>query len=177
MPYKFSHNVIAVESVELVPLFWNTLGSLQKEIQRYKDKPFGIKRLQGGGNGRKLLIDFDSLKSHIQEALGDPRRVDNPLESFFEFDADAVRYYSRFKRCGNKLDADEQERYIINASVMKSAIKLEQARTQERIKLKGSLRGITSTIVKDVENFNNTLKIKHEVTHNLPTSESSLKSF
>lgn len=125
MPYQYSNNIIAVESAELVPIFWNTLGSLQKEIQRYDDKPFGIKRLQVGGNGRKLLIDFDSLKPHVQEALGDPRKVNNPLETFFDFDADAVRYYSRFKRSGNKLEADEQERYIINASVMKAAIKLE----------------------------------------------------
>ena len=175
MPYQYSNNVIAVELEELVPNFWNTLGSLQKEIQRYKDKPFGIKRLQIGGNGRKLLLDFDSLKPHVQEAIGDPRRVDNPLETFFEFDADAVRYYSRFKRSGNKLEADEQERYIINASVMKAAIKLEQARTQERIKLKGSLRGITATVVKDVENFNNTLKVKHEVSHNLPASQKQFK--
>ena len=175
MPYQYSNNVIAVELEELVPNFWNTLVSLQKEIQRYKDKPFGIKRLQIGGNGRKLLLDFDSLKPHVQEAIGDPRRVDNPLETFFEFDADAVRYYSRFKRSGNKLEPDEQERYIINASVMKAAIKLEQARTQERIKLKGSLRGITATVVKDVENFNNTLKVKHEVSHNLPASQKQFK--
>jgi hypothetical protein len=175
MAYLFSNNNIAVESDDLIPSFWNTLGSLQKEIQRYQEKPFGIKRLQVGGNGRKLLIDFDTLKPHIQEALGDPRRVDNPLETFFEFDADAVRYYSRFKRAGNKLEADEQERYIINASVMKAAIKLEQARTQERIKLKGSLRGIMATVVKDVEKFNNTLKVKHEVSHNLPGSEKQFK--
>jgi hypothetical protein len=175
MPYQYSNNEIAVELEELVPSFWNTLNSLQKEIQRYRDKPFGIKRLQVGGNGRKLLVDFDTLKPNVQEALGDPRRVDNPLETFFEFDADAVSYYSKFKRAGNKLEADEQERYIINASVMKAAIKLEKARTQERIKLKGSLRGITATIVKDVENFNNTLKVKHEVSHNLPASEKQFK--
>lgn len=175
MPYPFSNNIIAVESDELVPIFWNTLGSLQKEIQRYAEKPFGIKRLQLGGNGRKLLLDFDSLKPNVQNALGDPRKVDNPLETYFEFDADAVRYYSRFKRSGNKLEPEEQERYIINASVMKAAIKLEQARTQERIKLKGSLRGITATVVKDVENFNNTLKVKHKVSHNLPASEKQFK--
>jgi hypothetical protein len=95
MPHQYSNNTIAVELDELVPRFWNRLGSLQLELHRYKDKPFGIKRLQLGGNGRKLLIDFDSLKPQIQEALGDPRRTDNPLENFFEFDADAVRYYSR----------------------------------------------------------------------------------
>jgi hypothetical protein len=175
MAFKYSNNVVAVEHDELVPIFWNALSSLRQEIHRYRDKPFGIKRLQVGGNGRKLLIDFDSLKPEIQDAIGDPRRVDNPLENFFEFDADAVRYYSIFKRSGNSLDHDEQERYIINASVMKAVIKLEQARIQERIKLRGSIRGITATLVKDVENFNNTLKVKHEVSHNLPVSEKQFK--
>lgn len=175
MPFHYSNNIIAVQKQELVPDFWKQIKSLDRQILRYKEKPFGIKVIEGAFKDGVALINFDTLDLYIQEALGDPRRTDNPLENFFEFDADAVRYYGRFKRSGNKLEADEQERYIINASVMKAAIKLEQARTQERIKLKGSLRGITATIVKDVENFNNTLKIKHEVTHNLPASEKQFK--
>lgn len=175
MPFIYSNNIVAIEKHELVPHYWTSLKSLDQELWRYKEKPFGIKRIEGAFKNGSGLIDFNSLKPQIQEALGDPRKVDNPLETFFEFDADAVRYYSRFKRAGNKLESDEQERYIINASVMKASIKLEQARTQERIKLKGSLRGIIATVVKDVENFNNTLKIKHEVTHNLPASEKQFK--
>ena len=61
MPFIFSNKKVAVELEELVPRFWNTLNSFYSEIQRYKEKPFGIKRLQVGGNGRKLLIDFDSF--------------------------------------------------------------------------------------------------------------------
>lgn len=175
MPYLWMNNKVAVEHEELVPAYWNCLKSLQSELNRYKQKPFGIKRLQVGGNGRKLLIDFDSLRTTIQNELGDPRRIDNPLEVFFDFDATAVRYYAKFKRAGNALEADEQERYIINASVMNAAIKLEQARIQERIKLRGSVRGIIAILVKDVENFNNTLRIKHEVNHNLPASEKQFK--
>lgn len=175
MPFHYSNNIIAVQKHELVPDFWKQIKSLDRQILRYKEKPFGIKVIEGAFKDGVALINFDTLDLYIQEALGDPRRTDNPLENFFEFDADAVSYYGRFKRSGNKLDDDEKERYIINASVMKAAIKLEQARTQERIKLKGSLRGITATVVKDVENFNNTLKIKHEVTHNLPASEKQFK--
>lgn len=175
MPFHYSNTIIAVEKHELVPTFWGSIKSLDQELWRYKEKPFGIKRIDGAFKDGTGLIDFDSLKPQIQEALGDPRRTDNPLENFFEFDADAVRYYGRFKRSGNKLDDEEKERYIINASVMKAAIKLEQARTQERIKLKGSLRGITATVVKDVENFNNTLKVKEGMNHNLPASEKQFK--
>lgn len=175
MPFIYSNNIVAVEKHELVPDHWTSIKSLDQELWRYKEKPFGIKRIDGAFKNGSGLIDFDSLKPHIQEVLGDPRRVDNPLETFFEFDAGAVHYYSKFKRSGNRLDNEEQERYIINASVMKAAIKLEQARTQERIKLKGSLRGIIATVVKDVENFNNTLKVKEEMTHNLPASEKQFK--
>lgn len=171
MAYQYSDKIIAVELDELVPRFWNVLGTLQKELKRYEEKPFGIKRLQLGGNGRKLLINFDTLPVHIQEAIGDPRKINHPLEPFFEFDADAVRYYSKFKRNGLALKPEEQERYIINASVMQAVIKLEQARTQERIKLKGSLSGITETLRFDTESFQNSLKVLHQIEHTLPTSK------
>ncbi|WP_329804886.1 hypothetical protein [Flavobacterium facile] len=171
MPYLFSNNKVAVEQEELVPRFWKQLGSLQKEMQRYKNKPFGIKRLQLGGNGRKMLIDFDTLHANIQEALGDPRKTNNPLEDFFVFDADAVRYYNKFKRNGTTIDTDEQERYVINASVMQAVIQLEVARTQERIKMRMSLKGITESLRLDVIHFQNSLKVLHNVEHTLPTSQ------
>lgn len=174
MAFKYSNNIVAVEIDELTPRFWNQ-KTLYNTILNYKDKPFGIKRIEGAFKDGKQLIDFDSLKPQIQDAIGDPRRVDNPIENFFEFDAIAVRYYAKFKRAGSKLDEEEQERYIVNASVMKAVIKLEQARIQERIKMKGSLRGITATLVKDVENFNNTLLVNHKASHNLPVSEKQFK--
>jgi hypothetical protein len=172
MPYIWINNTVAVTKDELVPAFWNTLGSLQKELKRYEEKPVGIKRLTKGCNGSELRIDFDSLKPHIQIALGDPRKINHPLEAFFEFDAEAVRYYSKFKRDnGSFLSPEEQERYIINASVMKAVIKLETARIQERIKLGGSTRGISDTLVYDVDSFQNSLKVLHGKQHTLPTSK------
>ena len=103
MPYIFLNKIVAVELEELVPRFWNSLSSLQQELHRYKEKPFGIKRLQPGGNGRKLLIDFDSLTAVIQDTLGDPRKADHPLQPFFEWDAVAPVFYSKFKRAGARL--------------------------------------------------------------------------
>ncbi len=172
MPYPYSNNKIAVDLEEIVPRFWKQLSSLQQELYRYKDKPFGVKRLQAGGNGRRMLIDFDSLSSEIQDALGDPRKADHPMLPYFEFDADAVRFYSRFKReNGSSLSPEEQERYIINASVMQAVIRLEHARTQERIKMRGSLTGIINTLIYDVESFQTSLKVNHQVEHTLPTSK------
>lgn len=171
MPYIYSNKTVAVEVEELVPRFWKKIKSLQQELYRYKDKPFGIKRLQLGGNGRKLLIDFDSLSMEIQDKLGDPRKAEHPLQPFFEWDSEAPEYYSKFKRGGTTiLKSDEQERYIINASVMQAVIRLEQARIQERLKMKLTLVGLVETLRYDVESFQSYLKSKHEVEHTLPIS-------
>lgn len=173
MPFKFTDNKVAVEMEELVPRFWNKLNSLQKELRRYENKPWGIKRLQRGGNGSRLLIDFDTLKPEIQEALGDPRKADHPLVPFFEFDAEAVRYYSKFKRenSGTYLSPEEQERYIVNASVLQALIKLEQARISIRMNMRGSKRGIGETLIHDAATFQNSLQVLHSVQHSLPQSK------
>jgi hypothetical protein len=170
MPFIFSNKKVAVELDELVPKFWNSLKVLQVELWRYKDKPFGIKRLQVGGNGRKLLIDFDSLSREIQDALGDPRKSDHPLEPYFQWDAEATVFYGKFKRAGVALKTEEQERYIINASVLQAVVKLEQARIAERMNKKKSCAGLVESLRYDVEGFQNHLRVKHQVEHTLPVS-------
>mgnify|MGYP006201634885 CR=1 FL=1 len=181
MPYTWSNNKIAVEIEELVPRWWNSLNSFYSEIQRYKDKPYGIKRLQLGGNGRKALVDFDTLPKEIQATLGDPRKVGNPLELFFELDAEAKAYYGKQKRAnGNYLTPEEQEKYYINASVFKAVIKLEQERIRCRIKLRGKTHGITETLRIDTENFQDYLKVNHNTEHTIPVSKrfkDALKAF
>ncbi|WP_052522386.1 hypothetical protein, partial [Saccharicrinis fermentans] len=133
--------------------------------------PYGIKRLQKGGNGRKLLIDFDSLDREIQEAIGDPRKCDHILERYYKVLPQTVEYFQNFKRGDNYLHAHEQEQYIVNASVMLGLIDLEKDRMQARIVAKGSTRGIGKTLWVDALSFNDTLKAKYNVTHNLPSNE------
>lgn len=205
MPYIWSEKQVAVEKTELIityfseektaslkdkgvlHLFWNKEDSLIKELSRYKDKNYGIKRLQnGGGKHRTVLIDFDSLNAELQDILKDPRKVSNPLDLYFKIDGDAYTYYRTFKRLGSALTNDEKENYLINASVMKAVIKLEEDRIQERIKLKGSLRtttingvvipGVLQSLLQDVINFQTTLTIKHkEKEHTLPIGEKQFK--
>jgi hypothetical protein len=180
MPFLYENNKVAVELEELVPRFWNSLDSLQKELLRYKERSFGIKRLQVGGNGRRLLVDFDSLKPEYQDALGDPRKVDHPMALFYKEDAEARRYYATFKRNGVALKADEQERYVINASVMQAVVVLERKRTQERMKLRGSVRGIMETLIYDVNSFQDHLRVNYGYEHTLPVSKrfkQALKDF
>ncbi|MGV3588118.1 MAG: hypothetical protein ACO1OF_14020 [Adhaeribacter sp.] len=174
MPFEWN-NIIVVTKEELIPAWYN-YDALQKNIKRYENKPYGIKRAQLGGNGRQLLIAFDSLPSHIQAALGNPRKLDHILEKFYQIDAEAVSYYAAFSfPDGSYLDMEYQERYIVNASVLKAIIALRDARRMERLTKGGSTLGIMSTLCADATSFNKTLKAKHGVEHTLPQSEKRFK--
>ena len=96
MPNEYNGR-IAVRSIELIPVFFSNYEALKKTLQRYKDKSHGIKRLQSGGNGRELLIDFDSLDIEIRRALGDPRTVTNWMDSFFKMHEVARQYYCSYE--------------------------------------------------------------------------------
>src|SRR5690606_27958967 len=93
MPFEFG-NIVAVSMEELVPSFYKNYNALKMALYRYKDKPYGPKRVMVGGNGRQLLIDLDTLPSDIKQALPDPRKCDHILERYYEVDADAVRFFS-----------------------------------------------------------------------------------
>lgn len=163
-------NIVAVSKEELVPQFY-TEATLSKTLQRYKDKPWGLKRILRGGNGRQLLVNFDTLQGEIQDALGDPRKVEHIMERWYKVDSDAVRFYTTYKfDDGSYLKPEHQEKYITNASVLFSAIALRTARLSEWKSKGRSKVGINQTICADVESFNPVLLKKHRVEHNLPSS-------
>ncbi len=172
MPYLFTENKVAVEVEELVPMHYKTLGTLQKEIQRYEQLPYGIKRLQRGGNGRRLLIDFDTLRKEIQQKLGDPRIPEHTLIPHFEWDPKASHFYHNFRRQdGSKLNETEIQRYIVNASVLQALIKLEAQRTQHILMRRGSLVGLINSLGNDVATFQNYLRVTYNTEHTIPTSK------
>lgn len=174
MPH-FWNNILVVTVEELVPSFWSSYAVLKVEINRYKNKQYGIKRVQRGGNGRQALISFDSLLKEYQESIGDPRKLNHPLEAFYEIDPNAVSFYGEFQRPNyGYLKPDETEKYIINASMVSAIIKLEQARIQERLSKGGSIRAtantrsVIDTLVCDAITFQDVLKAKYNTQHNLP---------
>ncbi len=201
MPQKWIDNKIAVEKEELcleywdmesglyirakqldmLGRFWKTYNALKIELYRYKNKPYGIKRLMLGGNGRRLLVDFDTLPKDIQEFLGDPRKADNPLEKYYHVKRACVDYYSTFKRLGNYLSAQEQERYVVNATVIEAALGYLPDWRANRISLGGSTKGAYQNLLKEVIDFNQHLKAQHGVIHTLPgnlrTFQKALKDF
>lgn len=178
MPCEWN-NMLVVTKDELVPAFINCEKTLFNTIDRYKDKNYGIKRVQLGGRGRLMYIAYDSLPAEIKEALGDPRKCDHILERFYKIDGEAVTFFTTFRfgvdKTGPTLDPLYQEQYIINASMIKAVFALKTARENERRSKGGSLTGIMATLCSDATSFNKTLWAKHKVQHSLPESEKRFK--
>lgn len=176
MPHEWNNTwVVTVD--ELVPGHYKSLDALKKSIQRYKSKPYGIKKVQNGGGGHPMLVAFDSLPAHVQEGMGDPRKIGHLLERFYKVDQDAVTYYTDTYRLKNNesLSLKHLEEYITNASVLKACIALKEARESERRSKGGSLKGVLSTVCRDAAIFNDTLEKLHGVRHTLPLSEKRFK--
>ncbi len=184
MPY----DKVGVTLDELVPNFYRTYDALAKKLKRSENKPWGLKRLAVGGNGRELLVDFDSLPNDIQEVLSDPRKLKgNILKNYFAWDEGAKRFYSDYARpVFGYLSESEQGQYIINASVMQAVLLLEEARTNERINKKASIHrwkdirtgesmSLAKSLWMDAMSFNDTLWVEHRLKHNLPTNERRFK--
>lgn len=171
MPHHWG-NILVVTKDELVPAYYSTLQTLQQNVWRYKDKPFGIKQVQKGGNGRQMLIDFDTLSKEMQDSIGDPRKMKHPLIDFFQFDANAVRFFNDFKfDDGSSLKENFKEEYITNASVLIASEKLRIARLTEWKKLKKtSGRGLLPSICQDVTTFNEYLPKLFKTKHTIPAS-------
>lgn len=176
MPQNWN-NIWVVTKDELVPNWYKKENTLYSEIKRYADKEYGIKRVQLGGNGRQMLISFDSLPPVVQDGIGDPRKLNHVLDPFYKVDGEAVKFYTNFKfDDGTYLDSDFQERYIINASVLKAVIALRSARENER-RTKGNFSGagIFQSLLSDAQDFNNVLEKKYKVRHTLPAGEKQFK--
>lgn len=167
---------VAVTVEELVPRFWSSQNILSKEISRNRDKIYGVKPLQRGCRGRKLMIDFDSLPTHVQEALGDPRKLDHILLYWYKTDSVAVDFYTNFRRPdGSSLLPGEQQRYITNASVLIAILQLKEKHITERIKLGMSLKGLNGFLCDESNTFGAYLDMRNLPSHNLPSHPTRFK--
>ncbi len=175
MPHDWN-GIIAVTEDELVPKHYPSYESLKKAIQRHADKPFGPKRLRKGGGGHELLVSFDSLHKDIQQAIGDPRRPGHIMELYYQWDAEAVRFYADYTlEDGSYLKSKHQEEYVVNASVLRACAGLMRARENERRSKGGNMKGLMKSVCADAASFNVTLLARHGVSHTLPRSVDKFK--
>ncbi len=171
------NNMVVVTIDELIPTFFPSREALKLKLWRDSKKAFGIKRAQrGGGLDTKLLIDFDTLPEEWRNQLGDPRKVDCSLELFFWEDKEAVTFFSEISpsKYGN-IDPERQKEYVLDASVMKAAIRWRVAHTEECIKRNVPLKNTYKLLSTVVNNFNEFRSLKQLPLHKLPSNHISLK--
>lgn len=169
MPHEWN-NMIVVTREELVPAFYPSWNALRKQIERYREKKYGIKvARRGGGLDGTILIDFDTLPIEIQRTLGDPRKLNHIMEKFYKPDPAAVAFYSDETAAGKGLDPEQQEGHIVNAQVLNAAIALRVARIDDNMKCSGKRpKRLDETICEDVKTFNKVLEVKFNEHHTLP---------
>lgn len=171
MPH-FWNDILVVASDELVPQFYSSVDSLKNIVSRHAKRGYGLKRVQLGGNGRQLLIDFDSLPNNIKDQFKDPRRFRHIMEQFYRHDDDALAFYEKYQfGDGSYLRDEHIQKYTTNASVLRACGDLKVAREQERLKKGFSIRGVMETIIKDAHSFNPILEETYGVTHSLPQND------
>ncbi|TAD82870.1 MAG: hypothetical protein EAY75_15720, partial [Bacteroidetes bacterium] len=176
MPHLHKNQWVATEA-ELVPQHYATLNALQCQIADYEKVPFGIKKVQSGGNGRKLLVLFASLPTAVQQGLGgQPTAASHPLLPYYAPSADALAFYTTHKINGQHLRAPYVQQYLVNASVLAACVALKAAREAERKSKGGSLLGIMATLAADCQSLNPHLLAQHGVQHTLPASERWFKA-
>ena len=89
-----------------------------------------VVRRGGGRNGRKALVALDSLPAHVRAMVvsispnGAEERLVKWVEKNYEWDPQALLYYSRVDLPCGVLPADKRREYTINASVLNCCIRL-----------------------------------------------------
>lgn len=170
MPHQWGNFYVATKD-ELVPKYFS-MSNLKLTIMRYSDKPYGIKKVRTGGNGRQMLIDFDTLPKEIQDSIGDTRKMHHPLIKHYVTDPLASRFYTEYEfEDGTPLKLDAIEKYTTNASVLFAVKKLKEERLADWA-VKGKKQGrLMQSLWYDVLTFNEYLPKLHAVMHSLPKGE------
>jgi hypothetical protein len=153
-----------VTVAELLPFLPYT--AIEKQLQRGL-----LVRLRRACVNTVLLIDFDSLPPLIQNSIGDPRNVAHVFEKYYRNDKEAANFYRKYQLPdGRYLSADQQDRYIINASVLRAIIAFRADIEKERKRKWQNAQGITEVLRVHTIEFQKTLKAKHKDQHTLPES-------
>lgn len=136
--------------------------------------------LKKGGNGRTSLIEFKSLPPKWQQEIlahyGAPAASRNPLQDHFAMDAAARNFFDNYQLpSGKYLEEKYRVVYTVNASVLSATLNLLSHREALRRRMGGSVRGVWSSVVNDVQHFNEYLLRTHQVKHDLPKNERRLR--
>lgn len=136
-----------------------------------------IKRLQLGGNGRKALIQFDTMRTDIKnkviELVGDPYEKITTIKfaDYIEDDQKAYEFYTNFTLdSGDALPEKARAEYRANANVCNAIQYLLNSKIAQRKALAGTKLNVWQKIAEVVSQLP-----KHTYPHSLPSNHRRLK--
>jgi len=171
--------ILVVTYEELVPEFYNSERYLKKKLSIDQKRGYGLRSAKrGGGRGEHAtaLIEYDSLPNHIKEQITDPRKGLHILEHYWETDRGAVRFYQSYRlEDGRTIRESIADKYIANASLLNSVIRLRDDRVKEIVGKGGVVKHLWQTLRSDIDSFAPVCKTKFAMEFDLPENHRRLK--
>ncbi|MBF7093231.1 hypothetical protein IUY40_16990 [Flavobacterium sp. ALJ2] len=137
-----------------------------------------LKKLTVGGNGRKTLIQFDTMRSDIKnkviELAGNPyaKVTTIPFTDYIEQDQKAYNFYRNYTfDNGEALHEKNIKEYCCNASVMNAISTIVNSKLAQRKALAGSKINVWKKIAEVVSELPN-----HTYPHTLPKNQRILRN-
>lgn len=184
MPHFWKDNdgneILVVTYEELVPEFYSRINCVEATVSRAQKRGYGMRKLKsGGGRGEHAtaLIEYDSLPNNIKEQLADPRRGLHILEHYWETDREAVRFYQDYRfEDGRTIRESIADKYIANASLLNSVIRLRDERVMEILSKGDVVKHLWRTLCSDVVSFLPVCKAKFKMEFDVPESYRRLQA-
>ncbi|WP_053056694.1 hypothetical protein [Tenacibaculum mesophilum] len=182
-PYEYHKSKLGVKLKYLVSdlskSHLNGLGLISYRAlkKRMDSNTCSEKQLRRGSLGYEALVEFNSLSQEWRDRLSvkfgapKPEATKSWFSQHYVTDKDAFDFYIAHRYGADndkKLTPDTIERYVYNASVLNTVIKLKNNRKAYAKALGGVKINIWESLSKDVNAF-------QEVKHNLPTTAGSLR--
>lgn len=183
MPHYTHDNVLVVTYQELVECgAYKSIDSVKSNVYRHESRGYGMRKYSRGCRNSEALIIYDSLPSSIKQHITDPRKGRPVLESFYEVDAEAVAFYNayRFSDGSSISEGGDGHRdllgiYIANASILKAAARLKEARITEVEKMGHKPKAIWESLCGDVTNFRKVYALERSLESALPEDPARFK--
>lgn len=166
-------NIRCVTFAELV-----TDGRILSEPNyKKKVKEQKLRILQRGGNGRKVLIDYNSLPQQIREVYNqrypdaEQQLKQRYMSDLLRTDSKAIEFYRKYELAdGSHLTDKNQADYVLNAQVMNEMIRVEN-----EMKASHNKSGRTHKTLVWETVLGTCAKLRNNYQHTLPNNPARLR--
>ena len=168
----YQNNILCVQANWLISEGIITEGNYESLVRRKQ-----LNRPQKGGNGRKALIEFNTMRTDIKnkviEIAGDPYTKVSTISftDYIEQDQKAYEFFENYTLdSGDALPEKNKKEYLANANVLNAINNIYQNKAMQRKALAGSKLNVWQKITEVVSELP-----RHTYPHTLPSNSRRLQ--